>query len=331
MNSADQGKQSYPNGEMPLSGLRRVPAVIKPPTSLLDRVSAPVEHRDPRPSAPHIVEQPAQTMVDLRLDDIQELAHVTADAAGRSGTPFGTYLFRPTDPGADLARHVEGGVFDEVFGYSPHTTNAEYGPYERSTVFVCVLDHRRSLPVGAIRLVLPGGPGFKSLDDTARSWGHHVDTTASGIDVASDPLWDIATLSVAPGYRTGLISSALYQSTCTLAQRCGVRWFVTVIDVAVLRLLQRTLRRPFTPFPGFEPRDCVGSISLPCFSDVPAWAARLAHHDPTLHETIFGGVGLESAVSHPDWHRATHLMTTMTTNLTLATQPLPDRQLRPVA
>lgn len=147
-------------------------------------------------------------VIDLRLHRIQELAHVTAAAAGRSSTPFGTYIFRPADPGADPARHVEGRVFNEVFGYSPDTTDAEYGPYEGSTVFVCVLDHRRSLPVGAIRLVLPGGPGFKSLHDTARSWGREVDVASSGINLGTDEMWEIVTLSVDPGYRNGLVSFA---------------------------------------------------------------------------------------------------------------------------
>lgn len=324
---------------MPLMVLCSVPSVSKLLKSLLDEVGAPVTQRVPpapgqqaqRPAAPQLPEPQAGTVIDLRPDHIQELAHVTAAAAGRSGTPFGTYIFRPAEPGADLARHVEAQVFDEAFGYSPDTTNAEYGPYEGSTVFVCVLDHRRSLPVGAIRLVLPSGAGFKSLHDTARAWGREVDVASNGINLDTEQMWDIATLSVDPRYRNGLVSSALYQATCTIARRNGVRWFVTVIDVAVLRLLQLALRKPFTPFTGFEPRDCVGSLSLPCFSDVPTWAAHLAKRDPTLHETLFQGNGLEAVVSHPDWHQAAQLVTRVPADHPPATQLILRSALRPVA
>ena len=71
-----------------------------------------------------------------------------------------------------------------------------------------------------------------------------------------------------------------------MALRCGVRWFITVLDVVVLRLLQLGLRRPFARFPGLDPKDYFGSVSVPCVSDVTAWADRLASVDPTLHETI---------------------------------------------
>ncbi len=285
------------------------------------------------PAPVDVTEARTDVVVDLTLDRIRELVDTIAAEAGRSDAPFGTYVFTPDEPGADLARHVEQLVFEESFGNSPEATEAEYAAYEGATVFICVLDHRRSLPVGAIRLVLPGAAGFKTMDDIADHW-HTPPADAmrsSGMDRASGATWDIATLSVAPGYRNGVVSLALYQATTTMALRCGVQWFITVLDVVVLRLLQLGLRRPFARFPGLDPQDYFGSVSVPCVSDVTAWADRLASADPTLYETLFIGAGLEPAVSHPDWHEAAAVLTEVMASASSVSGRPPRELLRTVA
>ena len=85
-----------------------------------------------------------------RLDDAMR-QQVTEVIDPNATEPFGVYVLADPNPAASLARHVERVVFDEAFGNSPDQLDVEYGKYERSSLFFCVIDHRRRLPVGMAR------------------------------------------------------------------------------------------------------------------------------------------------------------------------------------
>lgn len=255
-----------------------------------------------------------QTTADVRIaanpgpsapdERLRPLGRELAARAARPHAPFGLYLLAAGDPAAELARHVEAEVFDEAFGNSRELLAEEYGPYERTSAFCCVLDHRRALPVGALRLILPGPAGLKSLVDLERGWGCPPDELAARTGFAFEPArtWDIATLAVAPGYRDGLVSQALYQGACTSARRRGVSALVTILDVRVLRLVQSRLARPFRRYEGVAAAGYLDSpASLPVWSDFEGWRRRVEVADPVLHEVVFQGGGLAAAVSAPDW------------------------------
>ena len=104
-------------------------------------------------------------------DELQALSRSLMGRSSRPPTTFGLYLLRSHDPAAELARRVEHEVFGEAFGNTPELLAEEYGPYEPASVYCCVLDHRRARPVGALRLILPGPAGLKSLVDVERGWG----------------------------------------------------------------------------------------------------------------------------------------------------------------
>ena len=165
--------------------------------------------------------------------------------------PFGVYVWADPDPATSLARHVERVVFDESFGNSPEQLDIEYGKYEGSSLFVCVIDHHRRLPVGMARNILPSAAGLKSLDDLEREWGEDVDDVLArtGLHASRDLMWDCATVATVPEYRRGathgVISMALYQTFATAAVRCGFPYLVAVIDVPVLRVIQWRAGRPF--------------------------------------------------------------------------------------
>jgi hypothetical protein len=243
---------------------------------------------------------------------LRELAEPLVEASGAS-QPFGLHVIPSTDPAAELGRAVEREVFGDVFGNSPELLEAEYRPYEPASVFLCVLDHRRLVPTGAMRLILPSPHGLKSVVDIEHIWRTRVeevlDPTGRGFD--RDRCWDIATLAVSKEYRRaaaeGLSSAALYQAAVMIAQACNVRWYVAVLDVRVLRLISLTMGRPFTRFDGLEPAPYLDSAaSLPAFVDLAAFEARLAENKPDIHELLFAGHGLEAAVWSPDWDDAAH-------------------------
>src|SRR5579875_1985596 len=96
--------------------------------------------------------------------DVAEL--VGGLGAARLVEPFGVYVLRSEDPAAELGRSLERAVFLEAFGNTPELLEVEYSPYESASLFLVVVDHRRRLPAGVMRVICPGGPaGLKSLND----------------------------------------------------------------------------------------------------------------------------------------------------------------------
>jgi hypothetical protein len=216
---------------------------------------------------------------------------------------FGAYLFLDGDPAAEIARSVERAVLLEAFGNTPEVLRAEYGPYEESSMFVCVIDHRARRPAGAMRMILPtlGGPGLKSLNDVGPTWGEPAAVLLArlGITVVAGEMWDLATLVVAPEYRTaaatGLVSLGLYQSVVRTACASGIEWLCAVLDVAVYRMTRLKFAAPFDPFGDGLPY--LGSTaSVPVTCNLAEWRARLGARDPIIHDIIYEGVGIEPAL-----------------------------------
>ena len=245
--------------------------------------------------------------LDLVREELGELAD---DLIGPSPpTPaFGVYTCLSGDSGAELARFVERRVFLDAFANTPGLLSAEYEHYEPSSIFFVVLDHQRRVPAGMMRIILPSPAGLKSLHDIEPVWGEPVDAVLARVDDAWDlgRLWDLATLAVNPEYRgnaaLGLVTQGLLQSVNQVALRCGLLRYVTILDVAVLRMLQWKIGRPFHAFPGIEPRSYLGSAaSVPMWCDMALWDASLAERDETMHHVLFAGTGLEPVLFAPDW------------------------------
>ena len=242
------------------------------------------------------------TEIDLGSDHLRALASsVMRDGANE---PFGAYAFGTSEPGAELARAVELAVLLEAFGNTEAELAVEYAPYEESSFFLCILDHRRKVPAGAVRLIMPteGGPGLKTLNDLPERWGKKAVELFEqcGLRFPIERTWDIATLAVAPEYRspmaTGLVSMGLYQSGLRIAVELGFEWMVAILDSAVYRMSKARFHQPFFPFA--EGRPYLGSDeSLPVYLPIADFRRRLAVEDPPIHAILFEGVGIEAAVS----------------------------------
>jgi hypothetical protein len=256
---------------------------------------------------------PAFRQGDPDLTALRELARLV-QAPGATA-PLGVYLLRADDPCSALARHVETTVFLETFGNSAELLDKEYGPYEESSIFFCVIDHVRNLPAGIMRVVVPSDAGFKTVDDAAPVWGEPITAMAERTGLALDlaRTWDIATLAVAPEYRgkatMGLVSMGLYQALALITPRCGIDWLLAILDVPVLRLIRWRLRMPMAGFTGVAPLPYLGSVaSLPVWCNVPDTERRIALSDPDVHALYFEGVGLEPALRPLDVARAVGLV-----------------------
>lgn len=250
----------------------------------------------------------------LRDSDVRRLVQevVPPDAS----EPFGAYMFRGDEPGAQLGRHVERTVFLEAFGNTPELLDEEYGRYEPNSAFICVVDHLRKLPAGVMRVLLPAPGGFKSLNDLEGAWGEAAEALfeRTGLALDRDKTWDIATLAVAADYRgraaQGLVSMGLYQTLTLAARAHGIEWFVAILDMPVFRMIRWKLRLIFAGYEGVAPMPYLGSAaSIPAWCDVAAAERRLAEVDPDLHAVLVDGIGLEPALRRVDLTQADPLAT----------------------
>ncbi len=246
--------------------------------------------------------------INLRQEELRDRATAVVERAGNPTQPFGAYLFEPTAPESELARHVERVVFDRWFGNSRETLEVEYGPHEEQVFFLCVIDHRRRLPAGMARFGAPSSRRRKSFDDIEAMWGVEV----ANLELAAtkswsvDDTWDSLTIGVLDEYRgkatDGLISLALLQTAVRLMRRCAASTAVTIVDLRVLELFQTMLREPYQVFIGLEPRQYLDSpLSVPAMLDLDDWEPRLAAADPGLHAIMFRGVGIETVVRPAEW------------------------------
>lgn len=244
-------------------------------------------------------------VLDLVVEELRDLA--TGVMRPDAPEPFGLYMFPSSHPGAELGRHIERVVFDEFFDNSPEMLAEEYGPYEDASLFFCVIDHKRRLPAGALRIIVPNDAGFKSLDDIERVWEQPLDEVLerTGIEWDERRLWDVATVAVDAEYRgsatEGLVSLTLYQGFAQGALRTGVEWGVAVLDVIVLELVQEVTGRPFNYFKGVEPMRYLDSpSSVPVWIDGEAWFERM-RESPDIGAVLVEGESLGPAMMLPDW------------------------------
>jgi len=243
--------------------------------------------------------------LDFTDAELRGLAHEVR--APDASEPFGAYVFRHDEPGANLGRYVEQSVFLEVFGNTPELLAEEYRRYEPSSLFICVIDHLREVPAGAMRVLVPSRAGFKSLNDIEPVWGVSatslIENTGLALDVART--WDVATLAVAPEYRgkatRGLVTMGLVQTVTILARRHGIEWLVMILDMPVFRLLRWKLLMVIAGYKGIGPLPYLGSAaSIPAWCDLVHAQSHFAANDRTLHDIVFLGEGLEPALRRFD-------------------------------
>ncbi|MBM2621728.1 hypothetical protein JIG36_40115 [Actinoplanes sp. LDG1-06] len=166
------------------------------------------------------------------------------------------------DPMADVARTVERQVFEAAFGNDTATMTAEYGDYERQSLFFLVLDRDTGLPAGAGRVIEGGG---KTLDDAPDLIGHDLSAVveAHGLHDGGK-IWDFATVGVLPDYRGGksglAVSSLLYRTFLQAGKRAGVKHIVVMLDHRAHRNMT-LLGAPLVAMAGSEPFEYLGSAS----------------------------------------------------------------------
>ncbi len=246
---------------------------------------------------------PTNVEVESSGDRLRTLAAEHMDS--KSKAPLGVYVFAQDDPGAELARWVEAEVFLDTFGNTREQLQAEYSPYDGRTVFLCVIDHLRKMPAASMRVIIPTLDGrlSKTLDDMERYWGISpaAATIRDGVPFPFFNTWDIATLAVSPSHQgratAGIVSMALYEAYVRGSSECGYDYVVAVLDKRAYRFANWIFRETWAPFDGADAVPYLGSpASLPVWSQLSDWGARLKDGEGNLHELIFESRGFENVV-----------------------------------
>ena len=244
---------------------------------------------------------------DLEVGSYEEHLRLLAEEKMDTGasTPLGVYVFAPEDPGAELARSVEAEVFLQTFGNTREQLAAEYAPYDGRTVFLCVIDHLRKMPAASMRVIvpLPDGRLSKTFDDMGRHWRIPAGaaTFRNGVPFPVSNAWDIAALAVSHSHQgratAGIVSMALYEAYVRGSRECGYDYVVAVLDKRAYRFANWIFKDTWAPFDGADAIPYLGSpASLPVWSQLSEWGARLKEGEPSLYELIFESRGFESVV-----------------------------------
>lgn len=215
-----------------------------------------------------------------------------------------------THPAAELGREIEREVFAETFGNTRAQLESEYRPYDNASVFLLAVDRHLSEAVGVMRIIVPSVAGHKSVLDLARGPWHenHLDVLARTPGAPRlEATWDIATLAVPRRHRgfgrivsRSLMSVFAHATHASLATGAPARYWVSMLDLPVLELIQRTWHRPFLPWAGVAAGSYLDSpASLPVWTDTREWIRRCGVEAPRLHDQMLWPTRLAGKVALP--------------------------------
>jgi hypothetical protein len=186
----------------------------------------------------------------------------------------------PDEPLAQVGRDIEHQVFEQAFGNDATVMATEYGPYERQSIFLIVLDRRRGVPAGVARVIAGGAREMKTIVDAPAYIGHGTDEIIAAHGLDQGTVWEFATIAVLPEYRGGraslAVSSLIYRTFLRAGRQAGVRHVVAMLDRGGYRNL-RLLGVLLVPMAGSGPFAYLGSAETRAvYSDFPGIEPSIA-------------------------------------------------------
>lgn len=228
----------------------------------------------------------------------------------RGSERYSVHSVPAAHPAAELGREIEREVFAEAFGNTREQLADEYRPYDDASVFLIAIDRHLREAVGTMRIIVPSIAGHKSVLDLARDPWHEdhlaVIARTPGAPHLEDT-WDIATLAVARRHHAPgrIVSRALmdvfaHATYASLETEAPARYWVSVLDLHVLDLIQRTWNRPFRSWTGVLVGSYLDSpASLPVWTDTREWIRRCGLEVPGLQQQMLRPTRLAGKVALP--------------------------------
>lgn len=194
--------------------------------------------------------QPIEQQVQGEI--IEELISGNEELS-KSADKFAIATISGTSPYSNLARSLEGEVFNHYFENDNNKMREEYGPYESASTFFLVIDREKNMSAGVMRVIYPNESGFKSLNDVgtekckdagennATSMGPEEVADEFGIDPANT--LDVATLAARPEYGAknndeAMALPSLMHALYRYSTQHGYEDIVAIIDKVPLQKLE---------------------------------------------------------------------------------------------
>jgi hypothetical protein len=228
----------------------------------------------------------------------------------RGSERYSVHSVAAAHPAAELGREIEREAFAEAFGNTREQLADEYRPYDDASVFLIAIDRHLRQAVGTMRIIVPSVAGPKSVLDLAREPWHedHLSVLARTPGApALEDTWDIATLAVPRRHRAlgRIVSRSLmdvfaHATYASLETGSPARYWVAMLDLHVLDLIQRTWNRPFRPWTGVPVGSYLDSpASLPVWTDTCEWIRRCGVEAPGLRDQMLRPTRLAGKVALP--------------------------------
>jgi hypothetical protein len=208
------------------------------------------------------------------------------------------------DPEGDLlaaARQCELDVFYDVYGNTPEEWDIEYGPYQSNSHFIVASEPGGDV-LAVSRLIFPGSPGHKTLNDAAREpWLVDGYRSAAAVSVGRDDTIDVATTAVRRGLRGlgHLLAASLHHGLILATRANNLPNCVMIIDERARRTLHM-LGLVFHPLPGTEPASYLGSkSSQPLWGHMPTILDVQRGLNADAHRLVAQAIGLDGIAIPP--------------------------------
>lgn len=210
-------------------------------------------------------------------------------------------VFNPTGDLLAAARDCEADVFMQWYGNTRDQLAEEYGPYERDSVFLTLVD-KHDDAMASMRFLTGCTRDLKTVTDVQGApWGVDSRRSVAAVGLDLNRAWDVATMGVRPGIRKGAVqlSFAMYHGFVTTMRVNAVHGIVAILDQRVRRLMDSVGLRTIS-LPGTGPACYLGSeSSSPVYAMTAATLDRQRWEFPDAHRLITMGVGLDG-VAVPD-------------------------------
>ena len=209
---------------------------------------------------------------------------------------YGVYELKGSSSDSDVARTLECEVFNQYFGNDAHLMSREYGEYEDFSDFIVVIDQKKLLAVGVVRLVSHSNKSLKTLVDTtsdASPWKLTHKKIQELHDLNYDKTWDIATIAVKRHYRNKtarrLIRSLLLHSIHNHALSNDAEHWIALLDDIHLNTF-RELGIPVESLAGSSSKPYLGSnATTPIIVNVHDVASGIKKKSRITHRLLIKG------------------------------------------
>lgn len=261
----------------------------------------------------------------------EEIAALTQEIIDRSNyhevaqdRKWAVAILTNDDPCAKVAKFVENQRFSRFFNHHPVKHHIDYGIYDKSSVFITVIDAQHPggpRAASMLRIVTNGDAGLKTVntlsspDPEENPWYSEIssligdyaydenmvkakDMITQAFWINPDKTWAIETMAVLDEYagkkgELGEASFPLYAACLQLANRAGIESWISIQDLKPLAQMQDIFDNPWQ-FTSLGVKDYEGHYpTIPAvIPDLQTAQEDLRQKNPAIAAAVIDGEGL---------------------------------------